>query len=102
MSVKHLIQYRLLVWYNRFRHSHMYKNKNMFRLMVIKWFLLTALLVCGLAVAPQMYLGYVIIILIALYASISLINTYTEHQLHRSNLRSEDGKGVKHDDLWGG
>jgi thiosulfate reductase cytochrome b subunit len=102
MSAKHLIKYKLLVLFNKFRHSHLYKNKTMFRLIIIKWFLLSALLICGLAIAPHMYLGFVIIFLVALYATLSLINTYTEHQLHRSNLRSDDGKGVRHDDLWGG
>jgi hypothetical protein len=102
MSAKHHAKYQLLVWFNKFRHSPIYKNKNMLNLVVIKWLLLFALLMCGLIIAPHMYVGFVIIFLVAIYATISLISSYTEHQIHRSNLRSDDGKGVKHDDLWGG
>ena len=102
MSKKHHVKYLLLVWLNRFRHSPTYKNKNMLNLVIIKWSLLLALLVCGLIIAPQMYVGFIIIFLVSIYATVALVSSYTEHQIHRSNMRSEDGKGVKHDDLWGG
>ena len=102
MSTKHHVKYLLLVWLNRFRHSPTYKNKNMLNLVIIKWSLLLALLICGLIIAPQMYVGFIIIFLVSIYATVSLVSSYTEHQIHRSNMRSEDGKGVRHDDLWGG
>ena len=102
MSINHHLKYVLLVWFNKFRHSPTYKNKNMLNLVIVKWALLFAVLVCGLLSAPQMYIGFIIVFLVSIYATVSLIASYTEHQIHRSNLKSEDGKGVRHDDLWGG
>jgi hypothetical protein len=82
MSTKHHVKYLLLVWFNRFRHSPTYKNKNMLNLVIIKWSLLFALLVCGLIIAPQMYVGFIIIFLVSIYATVALVSSYTEHQIH--------------------
>ena len=67
MSINHHLKYVLLVWFNKFRHSPTYKNKNMLNLVIVKWALLFAVLVCGLLIAPQMYIGFIIVFLVSIY-----------------------------------